>query len=427
MGGMSDDIKPPLRGGPSATPHQPMRSQRLRGHSLDQAKDRLGSLASAAAVQTPMPSGPAPTPPVPVKKPRFAWWRGLNRNLRFGIIALLLLIFGTGSVLVYKHFRPNGDSFLSINKHQKPVPTTVASPLTGVQVDPALAARPVTGIMIENSDDARPQSGLQDAGVVYEAIAEGGVTRFLALYQEARPQYVGPVRSLRPYYIDFAAPFQASIVHVGGSPDALHQVTSGNFRNLDQFYNGAYFTRINTRYAPHNVYTGFKQLDQLNRSKGYKHSTFTAWPRKADQRPTTPTATKIKLAISGPDFWVNYTYNTTLDAYGRSEGGAKHMDLVSAKDKRGVWLEPKVVIALIMPLSNGKLDASGAYYSNYRTTGSGQMYVFQDGGVTKGTWRKANTTGQFAFTDSQGHAIKLNAGQTWITVLSDRHQLSYGK
>ena len=76
--------------------------------------------------------------------------------------------------------------------------------LTGLELASAeLANRPVTGVMIENSPDARPQSGLTDAGIVYEAIAEGGVTRFLAIYQESQPQYIGPIRSARPYYLDF--------------------------------------------------------------------------------------------------------------------------------------------------------------------------------------------------------------------------------
>jgi hypothetical protein len=365
-----------------------------------------------------------PAPKVPGKQ-RFAWWRRLNRNLRFGIIALLLLLFGTGAILFYNHERPAGNSFLSISVHKKPSPKTVASPLTGVQVSPALAARPVTGIMIENSDDARPQSGLQDAGVVYEAIAEAGITRFLALFQEGMPQYIGPVRSLRPYYIDYAAPFQASIVHVGGSPDALSEVENGSFRNLDQFYNGSYFTRVSSREAPHNVYTSFAELDQLNQSKGYASSSFISWPRKAAKPLKAPTATKIQFAISSSDFYDNYAYDAKTNSYLRSEGGAPHLDLVSASDTTGVQLDPKVVIAIVVPLSNGTLDASGAYYSNYQTSGSGTAYVFEDGGVTQGTWTKGGTEDQISFIDSTGKTIKLDAGQTWITLVSDASQVTY--
>ena len=279
--------------------------------------------------------------------------------------------------------------------------------------------------MIENSDAARPQSGLQDAGVVFEAMAEGGVTRFMALFQDTSPQYIGPVRSLRPYYIDYAAPFQASIVHVGGSPDALSEVTNGSSRNLDQFYNGSYFTRITSRDAPHNVYTSFAELDQLNQSKGYTSSKFTSWARKADKPLAVPTAKTIDLSVSGPDYYSHYDYDSTTNSYARNEGGAPHLDYVSATDTSGVLLKPKVVIAIVVPETQGALDASGAYYSNYATSGSGVAYVFQDGGVTQGTWTKAGTTDQLLFTDANGHALKLNAGQTWVTLVTDTSQVSY--
>lgn len=356
-----------------------------------------------------------------------AWWHGLSRKQKAAwgsgaVIVLALAVFG---ILLGLNKSPTSLTGGIIKPLAQSKSTTIASPLTGVQVAPALAKRPVTAIMIENSTDARPQSGLQDAGVVYEAIAEAGITRFMALYQDTSPQYIGPVRSLRPYYIDFAAPFQASIVHVGGSPDALSEVQNGSYRNLDQFYNGSYFTRISSRDAPHNVYTSFDQLDKLNQSKGYTTSQFISWPRKADKKLTKPTAKTIDLAISSDDYHVHYDYDPATNSYNRSEGGAAHMDLVSSSDTTGVQLKPKVVIALVMSLSNGQLDASGAYYSDYTDSGSGAAYIFQDGGVTVGTWTKQDTQSQFQFTDSGGHEVKLNAGQTWISLVSDSGQVSY--
>jgi len=354
------------------------------------------------------------------------WWKSLNRNLRFGIIALALLIICAGGLLAYSSSKPKIAPATQITKHT-PKSQTVASPLTGVQVTKQAASRPVTGVMIENSLDARPQSGLQDAGVVYEAVAEAGITRFLTLFQDTAPQYLGPVRSLRPYYIDYAAPFQASIVHVGGSPDALSEVQNGSFRNLDQFFNGAYFTRISSRDAPHNVYTSFAELDQLNQSKGYTSSKFTSWPRKKDAKLTVPTAKTIDMAVSGPSYYVHYDYDAKTNSYARSEAGAPHMELTNSSDTVGVQIKPKVVVALVVPLSQGALDASGAYYSDYSTSGSGIAYVFQDGGVTQGTWTKDGTDGQLQFTDAAGHELKLNAGQTWLTLTSDTSQVTYSK
>ena len=95
------------------------------------------------------------------------WWSGLNRNVRFGIISLIILIFAVGAISYYYVISPRGESTLEISKSEKPKPTTAASPLTGVQVEPELAQRTVTAIMIENSLDARPQSGINQAGGVF--------------------------------------------------------------------------------------------------------------------------------------------------------------------------------------------------------------------------------------------------------------------
>jgi hypothetical protein len=353
------------------------------------------------------------------KKKRFNWRSWSKKRKIIVIVLLLILVCGVGADIYWILFHDTGSPSMSLIKHKKVV-TTVASPLTGVQVSPELAKRPVTGIMIENSPDARPQSGIQDAGVVYEAIAEGGITRFLTLYQDAQPQYIGPVRSLRPYYLDFGVPFDAGIAHVGGSPDALAQVRNG-LKDLDQFFNSGSYWRQSTRAAPHNVYTSFALLDALNKSKGYTTSKFTSFPRKKDVKLTTPTAKSIDFAISGYTYNVHYDYDTTSNTYLRSEGGAAHMATTSAPDKTGQQLHPKVVIALIM----GYGIMADGQHSDYTTTGSGAMYVFQDGGVTQGTWSKAGRTSQFVFTDASNKPIKLDAGQTWFTALGASSMVSY--
>jgi hypothetical protein len=352
------------------------------------------------------------------------WWLGLSKNERFALISVALLVFGVFSILWFGFIQPTSEPSLTIVHHDKPkpkAPITVASPLTGVQVSPELASRPVTGIMIENSVFARPQSGLQDAGVVYEAIAEGGITRFLSLFQDATPQHIGPVRSLRPYYIDFAAPFQASIAHVGGSPDALSRVRNGSYRDIDQFFNSGYYQRASYRDAPHNVYTSFAQLDALNKAKGYTSSNFTIWPRKADKKLADPTAKTINIQISSPDYYSHYDYDAAANTYNRSEGGAPHLELVSAGDKTGVQIHPKVLIALVMAYS----IAADGQHSVYADTGSGAALVFQDGGITQGTWSKADDASQIQFSDPAGAPLKLDAGQTWITLVANSSKVSY--
>lgn len=430
---MQDDIKPPV---PKKRPTKAASSPKTTGpKKKPEAEEEIKNLDEPIVIdeeELEDESKKKTVDKTETKESRFAWlhfksnywdhWSKRRKIITSAVSALVVVGIALGLFfgLSHKPQIPNAET-----AKKEPSKTTVASPLTGVQVNPLLAKRPVTAIMIENSDEARPQSGLQDAGVVYEAIAEAGITRFMAFYQESTPQYIGPVRSLRPYYIDFAAPFQASIVHVGGSPDALSEVSNGSYRNLDQFYNGSYFTRITARDAPHNVYTSFNQLDQLNQSKGYITSQFTPWPRKADKKMTTPSAKTIDLSISSADFSVHYDYDAASNSYARSEGGAPHMDLVSSSDTVGVQLKPKVVIALVMSQSLGALDSSGAYYTDYTDYGTGTAYVFQDGGVTQGTWTKASTTDQFKFADSAGNTIKLNAGQTWISLVGSAGDVSY--
>jgi hypothetical protein len=347
----------------------------------------------------------------PTKK-RFGHW---SRRRKILVSLLILVLLGGGGFGGYMTFF-NGKPAVIVKsapvKAEPPAPKTVASPLTGLQVDPARATRPVTAIMLENSPDARPQSGLQEAGVVFEAIAEGGITRFMALFQEAAPPYNGPVRSLRPYYIDFAAPFQASIAHVGGSPDALAQIRSGAFRDIDQFFNAGSYWRVSSRYAPHNVYTSFEKLDALNKSKGYNTSQFTPWKRKADKPTVPPSINKIDISISSALYNVHYDYDARTNNYLRSMGGRPHIATASESDSAGIQLSSKVVIVLVMPYTtSGK-------YSVYGVTGSGEAYIFQDGSLIPGSWTKNDRNSQFVFKHQSGEEVALNAGQTWLTAVA---------
>lgn len=408
-----------------------MRSNRLRGHSIDDARQRLTGYKNYLTKTAPdLPQleedatkhQPLPINPRGRKLPQKLQhhWYNWNKKQKIAAVFASLLILGGGFAAAYTNFLQKGvEPHIEILKAQaEPPPKTVASPLTGLQVPPEQAARPVTAIMIENSMDARPQSGMHDAGVVFEAIAEGGITRFINLFQESSPQYIGPVRSLRPYYIDFAAPFDAGIAHVGGSPDALAQIRSGG-KDLDQFFNAGSYWRSSKRTSPHNVYTSFEKLDVLNQKKGYTGSKFTAWPRKPDKALATPTAKTIDIAISSTLYNSRYDYDPSSNSYLRSEGGKPHISTSSESDGAGQQLKPKTVLVLVMPYStSGK-------YSVYGVNGSGAAYVFQDGGVTQGTWSKAARGSQFEFKDSAGQPLPLNAGQTWVTVVASANKVTY--
>lgn len=357
------------------------------------------------------PNTPAPTKPKRKFMPAF-WYNWSKRTRVLASLATVLLVGGVAAIFLMGG--AGGPTFSGIIGKDQPEAksTTVASPLTGLQVAPDLAKRPVTGIMIENSPVSRPQSGIYDAGVIFEAIAEGGITRFIALYQEAQPIYVGPVRSLRPYYIYWSVPFDAGIAHVGGSPDALADIRNGG-KDLDQFFNPEAYWRQEGRESPHNVYTSFEKMNNLNTSKGYTSSSFKSWPRKTDAPMSAPTHKNIDLDISGPDYTVHYTYEASSNAYLRSLAGGPHIVTSSPTDAAGLQLRPKVVIVLVM--NYRIIDDAG--HSGYDTMGSGSAYIFQDGGLSEGTWHKADKNAQFELKDKSGQPIKLNAGQTWVTVV----------
>lgn len=333
-------------------------------------------------------------------------------SVLLAIITLALLAIGGSALYGVLHPQPKPAPVAATAPPKKelpppPVAVQPKSPLTGLGVESnELTKRQVTAIMLENSPSARPQSGLKTAGVIFEAIAEGGITRFLALYQESRPGLIGPVRSLRPYYIDWLLPFDAAVAHVGGSYNALNEIRSGKYKDIDEFFNGGSYWRASDRYAPHNVYTNFDKLDALNTSKGYTSSTFTGFARKAEMPNAAPSATAIDISISSALYDVHYDYDKASNSYLRSEGGAPH------NDREGGRLTPKVVVVMKVPMHLGFEDG---YREQMDTVGSGPAYVFQDGVVTQGTWNKPDRPTQITFKDSANNQIAFNPGQTWIT------------
>lgn len=347
------------------------------------------------------------------------WPPGKKEWIIFVILLLLLAGGGTAYALLHKSKPPTIQPIPKV----EPGDPTVPSTLTGLPVDPSVNQRTVTAVMVENSPAARPQSGLGDAGVVFEAVAEGGVTRFMALYQDTAPNNVGPIRSARPYYIQWSMAFDAGYAHVGGSPDGLNDIKAWHVRDLDQFANGGSYHRISSRDAPHNVYTSIAALNQLEVNKGYVTSHYTGFVRKKKAAPNKtkpPTAKSINLTLSGPLYNAHYDYNATTNSYARSEGGAPQVDANTNKQ-----ISSTVVIAMVVPYSLGALDSSGAYYSNYGVIGSGPVDIFQDGNVLAGTWTKKSSDSQITFTDANGQPIKLNPGKTWITAVSGADKISY--
>lgn len=350
---------------------------------------------------------------------RFGFTTRLRRWAHSHKVAVYLLT-GGGAILAaslvalalfYQKPTPAPTIPAAVTPKPKPAPVVYYSNLTGEKVaDKAAITAPVTAIMIENSPSARPQSGLKGAGVVYEAVAEGGITRFLALYQNTKPDLIGPVRSLRMYFVDWFAPYNASIAHVGGSLNALNEVRSGNYRDLDQFFNAGTYWRATDRYAPHNVYTNFERLDALNSAKGYNESVFTSFKRVDGSPAETPTASTIAINISSALYNTAYTYDKASNSYLRSLGGEPHLDREAGQ------INPSVVVALRV---NMRRVLEDGYREQIDTTGSGSAVVFQNGTAQEVIWHKADRTTPLTLTDNEGNEVPLVRGQTWIAAVPE--------
>lgn len=345
---------------------------------------------------------------MPPKKPS---WFSRHKKLAIILIIVGVLLIGGGAAayyfLVVQNKPTDTQAHVQEPEPEQPKPKYYGL-LTGVEVESESdVTAPVTGVMIENSPDARPQSGLKNSGVVFEAIAEGGITRFMVLYQAEKPQLIGPVRSVRLYDVDWLKPFNAGLAHVGGSARALSEIRNGQYRDLDQFFNSAYYWRSTDRYAPHNVYTSFEKLDALNKAKGFNESSFTGFKRQ-DYDPTSEAqrnATQVDVNISSFLYNSSYKYNANTNSYDRSQGGAPHLDREDGQ------ISPTALIVM-------KVDQQTVLEDGYResinTIGSGKAHIFQNGVQTDATWHKDSKNDQIYFTDVAGDEIALARGQTWI-------------
>lgn len=355
------------------------------------------------------------------KQPKkfFHWVKRHKKAVIIGTLAILII--GGGAAMAFGLFGKNTQATVIKVIKKDPEPTTVASPLSGVQVAPELAERPITAVVIENHTDARPQSGLQDAGVVYEALAEGGITRFLAFFLDQKPKELGPVRSIRTYFVDWALEFNAPVAHVGGNIDALDLIRPLRMKNMDQFANGNYFYRTRDRYAPHNMYTTTEKLDALEKKLGYdKPSDFTPSPRVLKEKAAaTPDHTAITINYSYASYRANYQYVAATNDYARSLAGVPHIDRNTGKQ-----IHVKNVVIQYMPTSYGTTRI-GEQTVIMRTPGSGKAVVLRDGTAIEGTWSKTAHTNRTVFKDTTGKEIPLNPGNTWYSIVPVGNVVSY--
>lgn len=301
-----------------------------------------------------------------------------------------------------------------------PTPVLVPAPLTGRLVSPAVAAQRVIAVMIDDHSDARPQSGFSNAAVVWQAPAEGGIPRYMLVFQDRIPTDVGPVRSARLYYIAWAAEWRALYVHSGGSPGSLRALREqGNgqlVHNADEFRWGRYFRRVfeGGRFAPHNLYTTGAQLRELAAQVGADDAATPPAPawRFGPDLPLEwrPTGGTISTAYSTSR--ITYTYDRTTNTYLRSVT----KDEEQADAATGVRVAPKNVVVLHVRF--GALnDGSNKKRLEADVIGSGKAWIATNGTTIQGTWRKDGDTEPIRFFDAAGEPVTLTVGQTFVQVM----------
>ena len=297
-----------------------------------------------------------------------------------------------------------------------PTPKLVPAPLDGVLVDPKAATQHAIAVMIDDLLAARPQSGFNSASVVWQAPAEGGIPRYMLVFQETIPKIVGPVRSARYYYIAWAAEHAAVYAHSGGSPQALQTLRlKGNGQlvyNADEFRWGLSFWRVSTRFPPHNLYTDGRRLRGIARSVGAKDGPITApWSFGPDLAPALrPRGGRLEMSYQYNH--IRYDYDWRTNTYLRSVTGEKRQ--IDAAT--GAQVAPKNVVVMWM-----KFGPLGTGYNHGRleaqVVGQGPAWIATNGTTIKGTWRKASLTGPTQFFDDAGRPVVLTVGQTFINVL----------
>jgi hypothetical protein len=253
--------------------------------------------------------------------------------------------------------------------------------------------------------------------VVWHAPAEGGIPRYMLVFAELEPGPVGPVRSARQYYVEWAAEWRAVYAHVGGSPQALATLRSqgrgGLVYDADQFRWGrSHFWRITERFSPHNVYTDGVHLRALAKIlKAADGPMEPAWTFA----PAGPYVRRPEGGTIEVDYRANrvrYDYDRRTNTYLRSVSGeGEQVDAAT-----GERVAPTNVVVMLVHFGPLK-DGSKKHRLEADLIGKGPAWVATNGRTAKGTWRKDSVTDPTRFLDGKGRPIPLSVGQTFIQVL----------
>lgn len=332
----------------------------------------------------------------------------MYKKIFFLILISMLLVgckHGEKSVKTVKNESGKNQNEHVIDKEEI---DTIYAPLNGLPISQVSEQRPVA-VMVNNFYLARPQSGLSNADVIYEILAEGDITRFLAIFQSNIPEKIGPVRSARDYYINLANGYHALFICHGNSPKAKQMMDSGMIDALNGLiYDGTLFKRDKTRKAPHNSYILKEGIEKGVAQRHYSYSEkvsplgFTQEEVVFDNSWKNTEEVFIRYSHSANNN-VTYKYLSANKQFERIQNGIVAKDALNGK-------ELQIKNILIVEAQHKVIDSSGRRSIDLVHGGKG--YYFVDGKYRSIQWKNIN--GRIIPFSLDGTEIKFSPGQTWI-------------
>jgi hypothetical protein len=328
------------------------------------------------------------------------------------IVLSLAFLIGIGSLFYYDPTQAILDSideslvFVSTVRYINPLDGTAVK----LKTDSAVQ---VVGVMVDNHPDARPESGISKAKIVYEAPVEGGLTRYLAIFdnQQAVAE-VGPVRSARAYFLDWLQEYDNGLyMHSGGSPEALGLIKARKIFDANEFYWGEYYWRSSNRTAPHNLYTNNENWQKVVGQYGSTSSLFTmdkGWKYSRLVGTTITTSSVLKIPFS-TYYQVAWAYDAKKLSYSRAINGEIETD------KDGSQVLARNILVQITDVQDVAGDDKGR--QAITTLGSGEAMILKKGSVTYGTWEKKSLKDRTRFYNKEGKEIVLAPGNTWVEIV----------
>nr|WP_157047416.1 DUF3048 domain-containing protein [Alkaliphilus metalliredigens] len=286
----------------------------------------------------------------------------------------------------------------------------VPSPLSGLYVPEETIDRRPMAIVFDNHSGARPQAGLIQAEIAYEFLAEGNATRYLGIFLSEEPEVIGPIRSARPYFIQKVLEFDGYFVHVGGSPQAFHDIVVQKVADIDATSRGSnVFWRKSHKKAPHNMYSSYEALLNATKSSGFRtESTLEGFQFNEEAKaPAGEKASELHINYNRA-YEPSFKYDYDEERYHRFYNEAPHVDETTGEQLKAVNIIVQHVPAKVVD-SDLRLEM--------QTIGSGSGLYLSMGQVMEITWEKKSYSGITQYYDSEGNRLLLNPGQTWVQVV----------